>query len=159
MNWLKWGLWLASLAGVLGLLAGVFAFGHHVAASAGKAEIAALKATYAEQAKAASDAALARERKQAADFAATAQQYEQDKANAKADADRVAADLRSGAIRLRDRWATQVLAGQAAVAAGSGEPDAAADDRAASAGRIVRAAAEADAQIRGLQDLLKKERE
>lgn len=34
-----------------------------------------------------------------------------------------------------------------------------ADDRAASASRIVRAAAEADAQIRGLQALVKADRE
>ena len=155
MNWLTWGKW----ALVAALFVGVFTMGHHMAASAGQAQIATLKATYAEQAKVASDAALARERKQAADFDAVAQQYEKDKADAKATSDRVVADLRSGAIRLRDRWSTQVLAGKAAVAASAGKPDAAADDRAASAGRIVRAAADADAQIRALQATLTKERQ
>ncbi|NID14368.1 lysis system i-spanin subunit Rz [Luteibacter yeojuensis] len=151
MKWVKWGL-------VVAVAAGLFGLGHHMAAADGAERIATLKATYAEQAKTAADAALERERKQAADFAATAQQYEKDKADAKATSDRVVADLRSGALRLRDRWATQVLAGQAAVAAGSGQPDAGADDRAASAGRIVRAAAQCDAQVRGLQDILKAER-
>lgn len=154
MNWLKWGKWtLIAL-----MAAGLFGLGHHLAASAGDAKIAALKAAYAEQAKTAADAELARERKQAADFNAVAQQYEKDKADAKATSDRVVADLRSGALRLRDRWSTQVLAGQAAAAASAGKPDAAADDRAASAGRIVRAAADADAQIRALQATLTAER-
>lgn len=152
MRWVKW-----ALAAALLVAAGLI--GYRIAASEGRAEIATLQMTYAEQAKAAAAAALERERKQAADFAATAQQYEQDKANAKADADRVAADLRSGALRLRDRWATQVLAGQAAVAAGSGQPDAAADDGAEGPADLVRAAADADSQIRWLQAILTKERQ
>jgi hypothetical protein len=94
-------------------------------------------------------------RKQEADKAraanAVAEQYEQDKQNAEANADRLAAELRAGRIQLQKRWACPVPE-----ASGSaGQPDAEADDRAESASRIVRAADEADAQITALQNFIR----
>ena len=88
-----------------------------------------------------------------------AESYERGKQDAQDTASRTAADLRAGNIKLRNEWAgceTQRLSDAAASAS---RIDAGADDRAASASRIVRAAAEADAQIRGLQALVKADRE
>lgn len=88
-----------------------------------------------------------------------AESYERGKQDAQVTSDRIAGDLRAGNLKLRDAWAgceTQRLSDAAASAS---KPDAGADDRAASASRIVRAAAEADAQIRGLQALVKADRE
>ena len=88
-----------------------------------------------------------------------AQQYEQGKADAEAAGKRVTADILAGNVRLRREWQgceTDRLSGAAARAA---EPDATANDRAESAGRIVRAAREADEQIKGLQDILRAERQ
>lgn len=85
--------------------------------------------------------------------------YERGKKDAEATGAAVTADLRAGNLRLQRRWAgceTQRLSDAAAVA---GELDAAARDREESAGRIVRAAAQCDAQVRGLQELLILERE
>lgn len=88
-----------------------------------------------------------------------AESYERGRQDAQDTASRIAADLRSGNIKLRDAWAgceTQRLSDATASAS---RVDAGADDRAASASRIVRAAAEADAQIRGLQAIVKADRE
>lgn len=85
--------------------------------------------------------------------------YEKGKKDAEATGAAVTAGLRAGNLRLQQRWAgceTQRLSDAAAVA---GELDAAARDREESAGRIVRAAAQCDAQVRGLQELLILERE
>lgn len=88
-----------------------------------------------------------------------AAQYEREKVNAQAAADRTIADLRAGTLRLRERWQGCEARSMSAPAGSSGEPDAAAADRAESAGRIVRAADEADAQIRALQDFIRSERQ
>ncbi len=86
-----------------------------------------------------------------------AAQYEQDKINAEADAKRIVADLRTGNMRLRGLW--EGCEARLPQADGTtGQPDAEADDRAESAGRIVRAADDADAQIRALQDFIRSER-
>lgn len=115
----------------------------HLAADA-KAEAQALAdARKAEQAK-------------AAEIAAIAEQYEKDKADAQAAADRVIADLRSGAIRLRSHWqgcqATGRVSGDAAAAALA---DAAEQLREASAARIIGIGREADAKERALQDAVR----
>lgn len=102
----------------------------------------------------ASEKARAEYESKAERFQVIAQQYEQDKARAEADSKRLAADLRAERVRLRPEWRCVPQA-----AAGTREPDAAADDRAASASRVVRAAAEADAQIRQLQEILRAERQ
>ena len=88
-----------------------------------------------------------------------AESYERGKQDAQVTSDRVAADLRAGNLKLRNAWAgceTQRLSDATASAS---RIDAGPDDRAASASRDVRAAAEADAQIRGLQALVKADRE
>lgn len=153
-----------ALAAILALAAS-FGAGHHVGAEAGKVKVAQVTAANAKAAQRvaelttkASEAARRAEQTQAVAFASIAQQNEQDKIDAKAYSDRVIADLHTGALRLRDRWATQSLSQQAGVAASTSAPDAVADDRAASAGRIVRAARDADDQIRGLQEVLRVER-
>ena len=51
-----------------------------------------------------------------------------------------------------------IALGLPAAAAGPSEPDATAADREQSAGRIVQAAAQCDAQVKGLQELLSLER-
>lgn len=88
---------------------------------------------------------------------AIAAQYEQDKIHAEADAKRTVADLRAGNLRLLAHW-QGCKAGLPQANGTASEPDASADDRAESAGRIVRAAKDADSQIRALQDFIKSER-
>lgn len=101
----------------------------------------------------------AAEQKQADAIREAAKSYEKGKADAEAANAGVVAGLRSGAIRLRNEWAacnaTSALVSSAGAAS---QPDAASDDRAASAGRIVRAAAQCDAQVVGLQQALIGER-
>lgn len=70
----------------------------------------------------------------------------------------VADGLRSRAIRLQDRWAG-CEARVSELGASSGPADDSADDRAEGARDLVRAAAEADAQVRGLQALVRADRE
>lgn len=86
--------------------------------------------------------------------------YEKGKADAEANAKRVVADLRAGNLVLRDRWTScQASSGLPRPAADTGEPDAGTADRDESAGRIVQAAAQCDAQVKGLQNLLRLERQ
>lgn len=95
----------------------------------------------------------------AAAQAGVSEAYEKGKKDAEATGVAVAADLRAGNLRLQQRWAgckTQRLSDSAAAA---GKLDAAVRDREESAGRIIRAAAQCDAQVRGLQKLLILERE
>ena len=84
-----------------------------------------------------------------------AAQYEQDKLNAESAAKRTADDLRAGNLRLRQQWEGCKAGGVPQANGAAGQPDAAADDRAESAGRIVRAAAECDAQVTALQAILR----
>lgn len=86
--------------------------------------------------------------------------YEKGKKDAEATAKRTVADLRAGNLVLRDRWAScQASADLPRAAANSSEPDAGTADRNESAGRIIQAAAQCDAQVRGLQQLLILERQ
>ena len=104
-------------------------------------------------------AARQREQAGAAKLAEIAAQYEQDKSNAQAEADRIIADLRSGNQRLHQRWqACSATADLSAATAPAGQLDAGADDRAASAARIVAAADNCDAQVRGLQAVIRADR-
>ena len=85
--------------------------------------------------------------------------YEKGKNDAEAAAKRTIADLRNGTVVMRERWtACKASADLPAATAGSSEPDAAAADREQSAVRIVQAAAQCDAQVKGLQELLRLER-
>jgi hypothetical protein len=110
-------------------------FNAHMAAD----DAAALKA---------SEAARKHEQQDAANSARIAEAYEKGKRDAETASRAVVAGLQWAGCENR-------LSG---VAAGSTEPDAAATDRAESAGRIVRAAREADEQIKALQDVLRGER-
>ena len=99
-------------------------------------------------------AARKAEAEKAQAIAAIADRYEQDKREADEAQKRLVADLRAGAVRLQDRWRGCV----SDVAATAAERDAAAADREASATRVVRAARDADDQIRALQDIVKADR-
>ena len=85
--------------------------------------------------------------------------YEKGKRDAEQNSKRVVADLRTGNLVLRNRWtACQTSLDVPTTPTGPGEPDAGTADRNESAGRIVQAAAQCDAQVRGLQELLLLER-
>ena len=150
------------LAGAL-LLAGIAGFfgyqlGHSHAATAARAQIAEAENTVLQAEVLHLNNVRETEQKLAAAQTAIAEAYEKGKKDAEATAADVVADLNAGVARLRGRWAgceTERLSLATALAA---EPDAAARDRNESAGRIVRAAAECDAQVRGLQSLLTSER-
>ena len=85
--------------------------------------------------------------------------YEKGKRDAEQTSKRVVADLRAGNLVLRDRWTScQASSGLSRPATDTSESDAGTADRDESAGRIVQAAAQCDAQVRGLQELLLLER-
>lgn len=125
------------------------------AVSADRQHQAESRAAQLESALKASEAARAKEHEQATKFQGVAQQYEQDKTDAEDRASKLAADLRAERVRLRPEWRCDVPAASAS----AGKPDAAADDRSKGAADIVRAAAEADSQIRQLQAILRAERQ
>jgi len=85
-----------------------------------------------------------------------AAEYEQERKDAQAVADRTIADLRAGNVRLREQWRGCPEPHMPGLDASAGEPDAAERDREESAGRIVRAAVECDAQVRGLQGVIRE---
>jgi hypothetical protein len=118
-----------------------------------KTDLADVNAANAEEREKFIAAAKAAERDHAQKMLDIGALHQKEKDDAKAQADAVVADLRSGLLRLHARWeasvATAALVSEAT--AGTREPDAAALDRYESAGRIVRAADECDAQVRGLQ--------
>lgn len=148
---------LAALVVALALLLG-YAMWAKSHAQAGEKAAKTAQATAEESLKSERDARKAEQAK-AKQLESIAAQYEQDKADAQDKQDAVATDLAAGNLKLRNAWAgceTQRLSDATASAS---RIDAGADDRAASASRIVRAAAEADAQIRGLQALVKADRE
>lgn len=102
----------------------------------------------------AQEAARQAEQKLADAVAKAAAQYEKGKQDAQASADRVAADLRAGTLRLRKEWAGCETSRLSEAAQNSRELDAAEQRRIESASRIVRAAAECDAQVAGLQSIV-----
>ena len=109
----------------------------------------------------ADDMAKARERERelTEHMAEVAESYERDRADAQAAADRVVSELRAGNLRLHKRWQAAIATRDLSEAAtAAGESDAAADDRHASASRIVRAAEHCDAQVRGLQAVIRSYR-
>jgi len=86
---------------------------------------------------------------------AAAQQYERGKQDAQSEADRVVADLRSGNLKLRQQWAGCETSRLSESTASTRELDAEKRRRAESASRIVRAADECDAQVAGLQAVVR----
>lgn len=151
----------------IALLCVAFFFGHHLGAQAGAVKLAKATAAAAQDAAhvadlatKASEAARVAEHTQAQAFATISQQYEQDEADAQIRYEHTLAGLRSGTLRLRSTWnCPRTVAGVPEAGAGAGKPDAATSDRDESAARVVRAAAEADAQIRALQAILTAERQ
>lgn len=143
----------------MGLAAGGLYYGHtqyKTGQADGLRQVSAMKLSYVTALSKAQAAARKAEQDQAQRLAEVSTRYEQDIQDAQATADRLAGDLRAERIRLRDRWTCPSVP---AASASAGKPDAAADDRADSAARIIAAAAAADAQIRGLQDALRAERQ
>lgn len=102
--------------------------------------------------------ARAAERAQIAKFNEIAEQRERENVEAQAKADRVIADLRAGTLRLRREWAGQANQCVPGTGAAASVGDANAELREQSASRIVRVAAEADAQIRELQAVIREYR-
>ena len=99
-------------------------------------------------------AARKAEAEKAQAIATIADKYEQDKREADEAQKRLVGDLRAGAVKLQNRWRGCV----SDVAATAAERDAATADRDASAARVVRAARDADDQIRALQAIVKADR-
>lgn len=95
---------------------------------------------------------LKAERSSAAAANSLASKYEKEKNDAQKASDRLVADLLAGNQRLHQRWQASVATAElSAAAAAASQPDGRADDRIESAGRAVGAAAQCDAQVRGLQ--------
>lgn len=90
--------------------------------------------------------------------AQAAESYEQGKRDAKATSEAVVTELRSGNLRMQQRWSSCNADRLSGVAAASSELDAALRDREESAARIVLAAAECDAQVWGLQSFIRSQR-
>lgn len=106
----------------------------------------------------ASELARLRERELATRTNAVAEAFERGKRYAENKGEATAADLRAGRLHFRRLWqecAAKSPGGVPGASTPAGEPDAGADDRAASAGRIVRAAAACDAQVVGLQNVIR----
>lgn len=99
------------------------------------------------------------ERQRVARAEQVAAQYEQERQDAERKGSAVAAGLRAGNLQLQQRWQGCEAGRVSNLGAGIAQPDAGADDRGESAGRIVRAAAECDAQVRGLQAQVRADRE
>lgn len=102
--------------------------------------------------------ARAKESTIASATAAAASNYEKGKTDAKANADALFAGLLSDNVRLRATWRCPTVSRVPATPAAPAEPDATADDRAAGARDLVRAAAECDAQVTALQALVRADR-
>lgn len=86
--------------------------------------------------------------------------YEADKREIETAAERTVADLRAGNLRLRQLWeAKAATADLSATVAAASQPDDGAADRKESASRIVRAAAECDAQVVRLQEVIRADRQ
>lgn len=98
------------------------------------------------------DAVIKTERANTKAANALAARYEKEKSDAQAESDRVVADLRDGQRRLHDRWQAAVhTAALSQTVASASQSDGRADDRYQSAGRIIGAADQCDAQVRALQ--------
>lgn len=164
---LKHWRWFA-LAAFLAAVAAASGYrGYQMGKASGEAEVRATELAAARaETKAAQESArlhaeqAKRYQTRSESMAATATQYQEALKDANRKHDRTVADLRSGNLRLSKLWqgcaARVPPAGEATP--GQSGADGEADDRAASAGRIVRAAAECDAQVNGLQKTLIDER-
>src|SRR5688500_18033652 len=104
-------------------------------------------------------AARAKEQAAAKRVDQAAKQYEQDKLDAQTAHDRLVAELRAGNKRLHDRWQASVATSELSSAAERAAfADAAERERQDSAARIIAAADRCDAQVSGLQEVVKADR-
>lgn len=88
-----------------------------------------------------------------------ATRYEGDKNEIERQAAADRAGLLAGNLRLRQQWQGCEAGRVPGTGAGSSEPDATTADRAEGASDLVRAAAQCDAQVRGLQAVITADRE
>jgi len=102
--------------------------------------------------------ARATEHTQADTMASIGAKHEEDRAAAPAVADAVVADLRSGALRLRNDLAACHTGLLSQAAAGTLERDAATQRREEFAGRVVRIGRDADDQLRACQAVIQADR-
>lgn len=147
----KWGAVVLSIGLVFAVMA-CLVFRAKSIADASAARFAKQEAQLLADELASTRAAMAKERAKAQELAVVAAQYEQDKRDAEQTANRLRDQLRAGTVSLRPHWTCPSVSKTPAT---SVEPDAAADDRAESAGRILAAADSCDAQVRGLQSVIK----
>lgn len=123
-------------------------------------ELATLKTSYAD-ALAAAKAKVAAQQK--ADAIAMEQiqktYYQQGVTDANAKSDAVIAGLRAGTLRLRHEWTCPATADVPKAAEGGSGADEDADLRAADAGALVRLGAQADAEIKALQAIVRQDRQ
>ena len=150
------GGWRATLFAALAVAAVVGLLFQRASLADSRADREAARAEAAEGRVEQLQAVVKTERARASRANAIADQYERDKRDAEFDARRLVADLRNGRKRLQERW---TCPGVPAANAGASEPDAAVGSRAESAGRIIAAADECDAQVRGLQEFIRSERQ
>ena len=114
-----------------------------------KTKMAEKTAQVAQAATKASELARQQEQAHAQALADVAQQYEQDKTDAQESHARLVANLRRGTVRLQDHWTCP--SGVPQVGTSTGIADEIARLQQESAGRIVEAVAECEAQVKGLQ--------
>lgn len=125
-------------------------------AAKAETDLADLRADIAEQRETFERLARATEQRQATEMKAVATKHEQERQDAQADADRTIADLRSGAVRLRDEWAgCETAALVSGAAAGAGVADDAARLRQQGAADLVLIGQQCDAQVAGLQSAIR----
>lgn len=143
---------------VAALLSALY-FRGSAALSNASAKAAQQEADYQRSRADAVEGVLIKERAKNEAMAEIATQYEVEKREIETAAERTISDLRAGHLRLRQLWeAKAATADLSAAVTSASQPDDGAAGRKESAGRIVRAAAECDAQIRGLQEVIKEDR-
>ncbi|WP_078564774.1 hypothetical protein [Xanthomonas axonopodis] len=123
-----------------------------------KTAVATGEAATGKQALQVEQAARATEHKQAEVLADIGAKHEEDRQAAQAVPDAVVADLRNGALKLRDGWASCETQRLAETAAGTRERDAATQRREEFAGAVVRVGREADDQLRACQAVVLADR-
>lgn len=151
----KWGAVVLSIGLVFAVMA-CLVFRAKSIADASAAKFAKQEAQLLADELASTREAMAKERAKAQELAVVATQYEQDKRDAEQTANRLRDQLRAGTVSLRPHWTCPSVP---QAPASSGEPDAATELRTEGAADLVHVGAGCDAQIRGLQAVIEKDRE
>ena len=149
--------WRAGCIVLLGLMLGLYVQGAHYKASAEKArrELAQAVTNWTKAERDAVQAARQAENAQREALAKLDAQHQKELEEAKNAQARTIAELRNGTLRLQKHWAGCETDRLSSAAASAAELDESARLRAESAGRIIGAADECDAQVRGLQGAVK----